>query len=272
MLRLRDVSPTRCLDVFVALNLAFLGVDILLAHDENGFRERAEWAPVAFSAVAPLFLAPGVLRVGPPAVRRALDLAIGIASIGVGVVGMVFRLSSAFFAERTLRSLVYSAPFLAPLAYVGVGLLLLLLRLETADAVIAEWTLLLALGGFVGNLALSLLDHAQNGFWSRLEWVPVVAAAFACSFLGVALVGKDRRMLRIALGVCALEAVVGAAGFALHVAANVRRPSPTWEARFVHGAPAFAPLLFANLALLAAIALWMLLRANAPLGRAADSR
>jgi hypothetical protein len=30
-----------------------------------------------------------------------------------------------------------------------------------------RWVLLLALGGFAGNLVLSLCDHAQNGFFDR---------------------------------------------------------------------------------------------------------
>ena len=45
------------------------------------------------------------------------------------------------------------------------------------------WVIFLAMAGFVGVLAVSLGDHAQNGFFFRTEWIPVAAAALAASFL-----------------------------------------------------------------------------------------
>ena len=260
-MRARELSPARCIEWFVVGNLGFLGVEILIAHQENTFREHAEWIPVAFSAAAPLLLVPGALRLGPQRFTRAIDLMVGGAAIVVGVLGMVFHLSSRFFDELTLRSLVYSAPFVAPLAYVGVGLLLLLMRLEAPDSLVqGQWALFLAFGGFVGNLGLSLLDHAENGFFRATEWVPVAAAAFACSFLGVTLLRTGRLIIRFSFGVCVLEAIVGLLGFALHGLANMGRPSEAILPRFVFGAPPFAPLLFTNLALLAALALWIISR------------
>jgi len=50
--------------------------------------------------------------------------------------------------------------------------------------------------------------------------------------------------------------LVGLAGFALHVHSNFSRPATNvWEA-FLYGAPAFAPLLYPNIAVLAGIGLW----------------
>jgi hypothetical protein len=260
-MRLADITPTRCIEWFVLGNFAFLGVDILIAHDANGFRHPAEWTPIVFSALAPFLLLLGVLRIGSPRLTRGLDLAVGATGIVVGVLGMALHLSSAFFADRTLRSLVYSAPFVAPLAYVGVGLLLLLVRLEAPDSLaVGQWSLLLALGGFGGNFVLSLLDHAQNSFFHPAEWVPVIAAAYACSFLAVALVAGGRPMLWGCLGMCGVQAVVGVVGFVLHVLSDANRSSPSLAKRFVFGAPAFAPLLFTNLAVLAALAVWTILR------------
>ncbi|MCA9516160.1 MAG: hypothetical protein KC635_14545, partial [Myxococcales bacterium] len=95
-------------------------------------------------------------------------------------------LDSAFFQRETLHDLVYTAPFIAPLAYTGLGLLLVMNRTVSADrAEWGFWVVVLALGGFVGNLVLSLADHAQNGFFNPLEWVPVVAAALCVGFLVV---------------------------------------------------------------------------------------
>ena len=50
--------------------------------------------------------------------------------IGVhAVIGLVWYLSSRFFVELTLESLVYTAPFPAPLAYTALGLLLVMNRM-----------------------------------------------------------------------------------------------------------------------------------------------
>jgi hypothetical protein len=261
---LRKVTLDRALDWFVVSNIAFLGLDILVAHQENGFERRAEWAPVVFSGLATLALLPGAFG-ARSAFGRALDEVVAIGAIVVGVTGMVLHLESAFFATQTLGNLVYSAPFLAPLAYVGVGLLLLLLRIESPSSpAFGWWVVVLALGGFVGNFGMSLLDHAQNGFFRAAEWVPVVSAAFAVGFLLVVLRRREVSFIRITYGVLALQAAVGVAGFALHVTADVGRRTLPFTQRFVFGAPAFAPLLFADLAVLGALGLWGLSSSRPP--------
>jgi hypothetical protein len=253
---LSTITPERCVEWFAASNLAFLGVDIAVAHAENGFARRAEWAPIWFSAVAAVLLLPMVLGRGGP-FWRAVEAAVGAGAVLVGVLGMVFHLESGFFQRSTLHDLVYSAPFVAPLAYVGVGLLLLLLRTERAGSPeIGWWLLLLALGGFVGNFGLSLLDHAQNGFFRRVEWVPVIAAAFGISFLLVTWLRPSRALVSLTWAVLVVQVVVGVAGFLLHVSADLGRSTAPLHDRLIFGAPVFAPLLFADLAALAAIALW----------------
>ncbi len=249
------LSPAFALDAFIWSNLAFLGADIALAHAENHYARSEEWIPIVFSAAATLLFLPALW----PKLRertRVVALVVGGLAILVGVAGMLYHLSSVFFEEQTLRNLVYAAPFVAPLAYVGVGLLSILTRLEPERGW-SEWVLLLALGGFVGNLGLSLLDHAQNGFASRAEWIAVGSAAFAVSFLLVALVRpRDRTMERALLGVLAAQVAVGVLGFVLHLIGDAHRPG-VWMDRLLHGAPLFAPLLFADLALLAALGVWL---------------
>jgi hypothetical protein len=257
---MRRPTPHEVAEWFAAANLAFLGVDILIAHAENGFARRAEWIPVAFSGLATLLLVPGLLRPDRPG-ARSRGLGVGAAAIAVGLAGMIFHLESGFFVRQTLHQLVYAAPFVAPLAYVGVGLLLILNRLEgPGSPVWGPWVVLLALGGFVGNLALSLLDHAQNGFFAIAEWIPVIAASFAVSFLLIAVLRPAPAFLRLCLWVMALEAAVGVAGLVLHFFADANRGAASWLERFIYGAPPFAPMLFADLALLAAIGLWAMLR------------
>jgi hypothetical protein len=209
-----------------------------------------------------LLLLPGAFGATRP-IAALFDRLVGWGAILVGVAGMVLHLESAFFAEQTLHNLVYSAPFIAPLSYVGVGLLLLLLRsseAETEGESFGSWLVVLALGGFVGNFALSVLDHAQNGFFHATEWVPVASAAFAIAVLVVTLVRSTPENLRLAGAVMGLQILVGVAGFVIHVQANVAASAASWFDRFVYGAPAFAPLLFADIAILAAIGLWALAR------------
>jgi len=135
---------------------------------------------------------------------------------------VMLHLDSRFFEERTIRSLTYAAPFAAPLAFTGLGLLLLANRLVDPDTPEwPRWILLLGLGGFIGNFVFSLTDHAQNAFFNPLEWVPVLSSAFAIGFL-----------------------------------ADTHQPAASFFERILNGAPPMAPLLFPNLVVLAAIALW----------------
>ncbi len=113
---------------------------------------------------------------------------------------MLCHLESCSFLDRTLMSLTYAAPFAAPLAYTGLGFLLLVNRMvEVKSADWARWVILLALGGFFGNFVLSLTDHASNGFFMRTEWIPVISSAFATSFLIVPLVMNVTRRFSISV-------------------------------------------------------------------------
>ena len=253
------------IEVFVLVNLAFLSLDIYAAHSVNQFHDPAEYVPLYFSLTAPVVLFIGLVAGkgrGHEAAWRDLGYLIGWLAIGVGLVGVLLHLESRFFYERTLRSLVYAAPFAAPLAYTGLGLLLVMNRMVLADT--AEWpywVLLLALGGFVGNFVFSLTDHAQNGFFHATEWIPVISSAFAVGFLLTPFVTPvNHRFLVLCALVLAIQAVVGLLGFYFHMAADFRGPSPYWRENFINGAPVLAPLLFPNLVLLAGIGLWVLAR------------
>jgi hypothetical protein len=123
----------------------------------------------------------------------------------------------------------------------------------------AYWVLLFALGGFFGNFVFSLTDHAVNGFFRPIEWLPVVSSAFAVSFLLVPFVIRvEQRFLLLCAAILILQAMVGVLGFVFHVAADLNGPSLRLFENIVHGAPPFAPLLFPNLVLLSLIALWVL--------------
>jgi hypothetical protein len=193
---------------------------------------------------------------------------IGWLSVIVGLAGVILHLDSQFFYERTLRSLTYAAPFAAPLAYTGLGLLLIANRLvDPRAAEWPQWVLLLTLGGFIGNFVFSLTDHAMNGFFNPIEWVPVASSACAIAVLFVPFVMKvDAQYLWLSASVLAVQGLVGVIGFALHAAADFRQPGASMFERILNGAPPMAPLLFPNLVVLGWIGLSVLLRQAA--GRA----
>ena len=273
-----DRTPLRIwiVELFAFGNLTFLSVDIYLAHSINLFAHWAEWIPVFYSITVPFVLLPGIIKRQH---RRGVYLhagyVVGVTSVLVGISGMLLHLTSGFFAMQTLKSLVYAAPFAGPLSYTGVGLLLILNRMESSGTPAwGAWVVFLAMCGFVGNFALSLLDHAQNGFFMATEWIPVIASAFGISFLLVAVSRQvNRPFLKACVIVMGVQILVGAAGFVLHLIADIKGPAPSLTQNIIYGAPVFAPLLFANLAILALVGLWemMFLQKQADLDLAGSS-
>lgn len=249
------------LEVFALSNIAFLGVDIYLAHSVNAFRHDMEWAPIVFSVVATVVLAAGFprserqLRAGW---RRLGGLAVGWCAVVLGIAGLLFHLRSQFFELWTIKSLVYTAPFVAPLAYAGVGLLLIMNRMvDPRSPEWGRWVVFLAAGGVLGNFILTLCDHAQNGFFHQIEWLPVwVSALGAAALFSVVVLNIDRPMLFYCAMLLVLQFATGVLGFGLHVRANLHGESDRILQSFLYGAPAFAPLLLSNLSLLAALGLW----------------
>ena len=252
------LEPWFLLELFVLFNLGFLALDIYLAHSTNNFRESAEYIPFYFSACAPAILLIGLVLSERRSLRKILGHAVGWIAILVGLVGVLYHLNSSFFYEHTLRSLTYSAPFAAPLAYTGLGFLLVLNRMVDPNSLEwSQWVLFMALGGYAGNFVFSLMDHAGNGFFNPVEWIPVAASALAIGFLLMALLVKvSRGFLGLCVVLLLLEAAIGVWGFVLHASANLRGPSVHAFDNFVYGAPPFAPLLFPNLVALGLLALW----------------
>ena len=257
-------DPQLWVELFVTTNLAILAADIYIAHSVNHFQKGAEYIPLYFSIGAPVVLAVVILlrwigRFEAP--WRDVGYMIGWLSILVGLGGVLYHLESRFFLDRTLKSLTYAAPFAAPLAYTGLGFLLLTNRMVNArSAEWARWVIFLALGGFFGNFVLSLTDHASNGFFARTEWIPVISSALATGFLIVPLVlTVTRRFLDVCLVVMLTQALVGILGFGFHVQANLVGPGHDLFDKLVNGAPPMAPLLFPNLVGLALIGMWALL-------------
>jgi hypothetical protein len=251
------------IEAFVIFNYLALVLDIYIAHSSNSFRRSEEYIPLYFSAAAALLLALGLTareKLSLESVWRDLGYLTGWISVIVGIAGVVYHLDSQFFYEKTLKSLTYAAPFAAPLAYTGLGLLLIMNRMvEPASREWASWLILLAAGGYFGNFVLSLADHAADGFFRPVEWLPVISAAFATSFLLIPVFMTVRKAyLRTCGGVLLIQGLVGVLGFFFHAQENMRMGSIFSFETIVNGAPPMAPLLFPNLIPLGIIGLWAL--------------
>ena len=255
------------LDLFVLSNIAFLALDTYLAHSVNNFANPLESVPFSFSLLATPLFAVAIAACWNVERRwgRLLGLCIGSAAVIVGIGGMILHLESQFFELQTIGSLVYTAPFAAPLAYAGLGLLILMNRMVDPERTEwARWIILLGLGGFVGNFILSLCDHAQNGFFIASEWIPVFSSALAVGFLMLAATRPvNRPFLRLCAIVLVVQMVVGGLGFTLHLRGIAGGIGPDTWANLLYGPPIFAPLLFVDLALLSGIGVFDLVRSAA---------
>lgn len=264
-------DPVVWIEVYCLANLTFLSLDIIIAHSVNDFRRPQEYIPLVFSLLTPFLLGSAIvawLRYRNLFWWRSLGYVVGWTAVVVGITGVIFHLDSRFFYERTLKSLVYAAPFVAPLAYTGLGLLLILNRMvdvrsDSASPRLrteewARWVLLLALGGLFGNFVLSLADHSDNAFFNPVEWLAVVTAAFTFTTVLVVFVMRvNLAYLKFCAVMLAINGTVGVVGFCLHNIANLEGPS-TFLRNIRYNTPPVAPLLFPVLSVLALIALWVL--------------
>src|SRR6185436_18950457 len=192
----------------------------------NQFRVAAEYLPLYFSLASPVVMVVAIFlrwRLGLVNVWRDLGFLVGCLAIVIGLAGTVLHLDSRFFYERTIKSLVYAAPFAAPLAYTGLGLLLVMNRMVLPGGEEwSRWVVLMALGGFVGNFVFSLTDHSQNDFYHWTEWIPVASSGVAVGFLTATfLTPVTRPFLWLCAGILLIQALVGVLGFALHTLANL---------------------------------------------------
>ena len=256
----RQISLLLVIEIFVIVNIGFLAIDIFIAHSANAFHYPTEWIPFYFSLVAPILLLAEFVANWRIRERKlqTIGRVVGYCSIAVGILGALFHLNSSFFETQTIHSLVYAAPFAAPLAYTGLGFLLLLNRSVPVEKLEwGKWLIFLGLGGFAGNFVLALLDHAQNGFFFWTEWIPVFSSAVAIGFLLVIFFGKiSQRFLDFSLAVMFVQVIVGSIGFYFHGMALTSGVDTSFFKNLVSTAPIFAPLLFANLAFLSGVGIW----------------
>ena len=258
-LKNRRELAARLIDIYIIFNLTFLGLDVYIAHSINAFSHPVEWVAFYFSFVAVVLYALSLI-IKQDYWPKCLRFGIGGGAICLGIMGMLFHLNSHFFSDMTLKNLVYTAPFVAPLAFTGIGLLILMNgMIPDTDLAWARWVVLLAGCGWCGNFILSVLDHAQNGFFYLSEWLPVLTSALAIgSLMTLSCVPHQRSLRKFCIVVLGINFIVGILGFFFHLAADLHTSAVKVTDGFLYGAPLFAPLLFPNLSILALFGIWKL--------------
>jgi hypothetical protein len=102
------------------------------------------------------------------------------------------------------------------------------------------------------NSTLSFFDESFIRCKSRLTRhaailaSPIALSSFLVCFLG----NPGHSYAKWCVAIMVLQAIVGSAGFLLHVLADLHGPSQRLLSNIVSGAPPFAPLLLPNLAIL----------------------
>ena len=240
--------PKQLIFLIVGGNFLFMALDVAIAHSYNKFALLQEWIPLFYSILSGMYVIYYSFLVDSNYIQQTLFRLLLFIGLGIGIIGMYWHWHGATLQEFSLKSLVYAAPLVAPLAYAGNAIVAMV-----SDSV---WLykkrvlLLLVSGGFWGNFFLSILDHARNGFFYSKEWAGVFIAALG----GIAFLwGSLKRTLskedqKILLMVSILEFLTGIAGFIFHLCSFDQTVSLIDNLLF--GVPLFAPLLFSDIAIL----------------------
>lgn len=267
--------------LMVAVNQIFLGLDIFLAHSNDGIIKPYEWIPVAFGPVAGTSLViAGIIAFRNRTLANIFASLTFLLSILVGLLGTYFHLERALLpfaaaGERVTTSLlIWGPPLLCPITYVLIGVIGLsaawietpvdsgLLRLfgnrQTQMPTNKTQIYFFLVGMFMLVTVLnSVFDHARVHFENIWLWLPTLVGVYA-TVVTVVLGFYDRLRkidLYIFISAMGLMVVVGLIGFVLHVERNLGGQGAILIERFLRGAPILVPLLFCNMAMLGGVIL-----------------
>jgi hypothetical protein len=275
------LSRDQLMLLMAAINVFFLGVDILLAHSISGTIVPNEWIPIIFGPIAGiLLLLAGLIAFRNRPLATVFATLVFVVSIGVGLLGAYFHVVRAILPfgpagqQVSLDLLVWAPPILGPLTFSLVGLFglsaawvedppdsgnLVLLggrRLQLPYSKTRAYFFIVGMGT-LATVISSVLDHARANFENPWLWIPTIAGIFGTVVaVAIGVLEKPRRADLIVFTASMLLLIaVGLAGLLLHVDTNLIAQGTIIEERFIRGAPFLAPLLFANMGTLGLIAL-----------------
>lgn len=258
---------------FVGFNMGFTVFDVWMAHGMSQMQTPYMAIPtlcLPLGFLPPLWLALTNTR-NPLAVLAHLLGMLGCAA--VGLMGFAFHMRTAVLpgGEFVWAFVIFSAPSLAPLAFAGIaGLGILAAIRETSPGRylipgVMEipvglgkrrlYFLSIGLGLAAATLSVAI-EHAQGGYVNWTEWIPVVVGGVCTgAALGhAASPHPDGREVSVVFLIGAGAAGLGLLGFTFHASYDLADVGSINLERLVHGAPLFAPMLFADLGILMILA------------------
>lgn len=268
--------------LMVALNLAFLGLDILLAHGMNGTIRTNEMVPIVFGPAAGLVLViAGVISLRRRTVAIWLAFITLAASIVVGLVGAYFHVERAIppnglgVFEVAVALFVFAPPIVGPLTFSLLGVLGAIAAviedpLDSGRMVIPgvfswhvpfsktqQYAIWVGLGT-LSTLLSSVLDHGRFNFENLWVWLPTVVGVFAAvATVAWGMVKEPSRSDTIVYVAAQVAMIlVGVIGLLLHVETDLATRNIIVPERFLRGAPFLAPMLFADMGALALLVLY----------------
>ena len=269
------IPRDRLLHLGVGCTLLFLALSATLSHAVAGAGEPAAarslaWLPLGYGIIAASSSFVLALRRRPSRwAYRGHGVAMAAGWV-IGLAGALVHAAAAGRAGLTLSAL-FGSVSLAPLAFVGVAVVGWItawsdealgvgrvphaVATGVAPAVPGRRALLLVTAaGFAALVVTTVVDHG-GGVRSWTEAIAALAAITAFVAVVVMLPGRGSERLKIAyVGVMLSTVLVGFAGLALHLSANMSGPPQELIGRMVLQAPLMAPLLFGLLGMLGLLA------------------
>lgn len=277
------VTRDQVMMLMVALNLAFLGLDIYLAHVMNGTLRPNEIIPIVFGPVAAVLL----LIAGVISLRRrttAILIAFGVLAVSllVGLVGAYFHVARAIPPSGLHQSLnistnffIFAPPVIGPLTFSLMAVIGVIAAIQekptdsgrmsvpglfswrTPFSVTRQYYIWIGLG-ILSTVLSSVLDHGRFNFENPWVWLPTIIGVFAVvATIAMGLIEEPSQGDTITYAIAMIALIlVGIIGLVLHVETDLATRNEIVIERFLRGAPFLAPMLFADMGALGLIVLW----------------
>jgi hypothetical protein len=262
--------PFQWLALIAAALALFITADALAGHYRSGFAFRSQYAPFVSGGL--LIITALVASVAPDvSLTKKVLQAAGWLAVITGVVGFGFHHYYGIVKKPggykwLLHYLMYGAPQLAPLALAATGVLALIAAQGMAgEASFAGMNMRVTLFGFVAiALAGAILQagilHYRGAFNNPVMYAPF-AAPLVAVFASVLMIFTPSRAMSLVLAIMLwLTFLTGFVGLGMHLRGLGRQMGGLYVALFnwLEGPPAFAPALFAGLAAVGLVAIYLL--------------